>query len=458
MSDRTSTDEAPLQVRSAAAVGRAVPSLALVLLADAAVIWAAWAGGWSVLAVVLACVIDGLADGLFAWLRARASFAAGSATDTRDQVLVREFIKTYLIVVGAQALIAYMVFSGMLLKPGGEAPVEPGAAFVTWQFWAVVGGLVVARAFMYWWDFVRGGEADVIPPEAAVAEPLRRLFVLQFGMLAGGLRGVLAVRLGPRRPRGAAGGQDGRRPRAGRPRAPARGAYHGGRGGGRRAARLQPHRAAEARPAGRPQAPPVTRRGRPRRPRRPRRRSCLARSGALWYRHTTMRYVGRSPPGATRVQRRRALPTSGLRGLIAPRVARRSTIHRSMGAMHAPTGRCSICEGVLEVSAQERETANVGAGLWKATGMWAWILFRISGLVLVVYLFVHISVISPGRVARASTLDSFLRRSTTRSWWSSTLAPGGGGALPRAERRAHHPHGLRDRHHSGTRSCSGSAW
>ncbi len=34
------------------------------------------------------------------------------------------------------------------------------------------------------------------------------------------------------------------------------------------------------------------------------------------------------------------------------------------------------------MSAQERETANVGAGLWKGLGMWAWILFRISGLVL----------------------------------------------------------------------------
>ena len=86
-----------------------------------------------------------------------------------------------------QAIIAYMVFSGMLLKPGGKAPVHPGAPFVTWQFWAVVGGLVVARAFMYWWDFVRGGEAQVIPPEAVVADPLRRLFVLQFGILAGGL-------------------------------------------------------------------------------------------------------------------------------------------------------------------------------------------------------------------------------------------------------------------------------
>jgi hypothetical protein len=187
VSDRTSTDEAPLQVRSAATLGRAVPSLVLLMLADAAVIWAAWAGEWSVLAVVIACVADGVADGVFAWLRARASFAAGSATDTRDRMLVSEFIKTYLIVVGVQAVIAYMVFAGLLLKPGGKAPVEPGAPFVTWQFWAVVGGLVAARAFMYWWDFVHGGEAHVIPPEAVVAEPLRRLFVLQFGILAGGL-------------------------------------------------------------------------------------------------------------------------------------------------------------------------------------------------------------------------------------------------------------------------------
>lgn len=59
------------------------------------------------------------------------------------------------------------------------------------------------------------------------------------------------------------------------------------------------------------------------------------------------------------------------------------------------------------MSAQERETANVGAGLWKGLGMWAWILFRISGLVLAAYLFVHIWVISQGRVSGAETLDSF---------------------------------------------------
>ncbi len=185
--DDTITDDAALSVPSAAVLGRAAPSFVLILLADAAVLWAAVAGEWSVLAVVIACVIDGLADGVLAWLRARASFAAGSATDARDAVLVREFIKTYLIVVGVQAVVAYMVFGGLLLKPGGEAPVAPGAPFVTWQFWAVVAGLVLVRILTYLWDFVRGGEAEVVPPEAVVSEPLRRLFVLQFGVLAGAL-------------------------------------------------------------------------------------------------------------------------------------------------------------------------------------------------------------------------------------------------------------------------------
>jgi succinate dehydrogenase / fumarate reductase cytochrome b subunit len=60
---------------------------------------------------------------------------------------------------------------------------------------------------------------------------------------------------------------------------------------------------------------------------------------------------------------------------------------------------------VPDLSAKERETANVGAGLWKGIGMWAWILFRISGLVLVVYLFVHLWVISQGRVGGAESLN-----------------------------------------------------
>ncbi|HZL65360.1 MAG TPA: succinate dehydrogenase, cytochrome b556 subunit [Thermoleophilia bacterium] len=61
------------------------------------------------------------------------------------------------------------------------------------------------------------------------------------------------------------------------------------------------------------------------------------------------------------------------------------------------------------MSAKERETANVGAGLWKGTGMWAWMLFRISGLILVFYLFVHVWVISQGRLGGAGTMNSFFK-------------------------------------------------
>jgi succinate dehydrogenase / fumarate reductase cytochrome b subunit len=62
------------------------------------------------------------------------------------------------------------------------------------------------------------------------------------------------------------------------------------------------------------------------------------------------------------------------------------------------------------LSSKPRETANVGAGLWKATGMWAWVLFRVSGLVLVLYLFVHIGVISTGRFGEdGNTLNSIMK-------------------------------------------------
>jgi len=64
-------------------------------------------------------------------------------------------------------------------------------------------------------------------------------------------------------------------------------------------------------------------------------------------------------------------------------------------------------EGVPILSAKERDTANVGAGLWKGVGMWAWVLFRISGLVLVAYLFVHIWVISHGRTSAESLNNLF---------------------------------------------------
>lgn len=56
------------------------------------------------------------------------------------------------------------------------------------------------------------------------------------------------------------------------------------------------------------------------------------------------------------------------------------------------------------MSGKPRETANVGAGLWKATGMWAWLLFRISGLILVFYLGAHIIVISTGRFDKLNDL------------------------------------------------------
>ncbi|MCX8033397.1 MAG: succinate dehydrogenase, cytochrome b556 subunit [Thermoleophilia bacterium] len=56
-----------------------------------------------------------------------------------------------------------------------------------------------------------------------------------------------------------------------------------------------------------------------------------------------------------------------------------------------------------------RELANVGAGLWKATGMWAWLLFRISGLVLVFYLIAHIFVTSTVRWGKkGETFDSIM--------------------------------------------------
>lgn len=46
----------------------------------------------------------------------------------------------------------------------------------------------------------------------------------------------------------------------------------------------------------------------------------------------------------------------------------------------------------------------MGAGLWKATGMWAWLLFRISGLILVFYLGAHIIVISTGQFDKLNDL------------------------------------------------------
>lgn len=50
---------------------------------------------------------------------------------------------------------------------------------------------------------------------------------------------------------------------------------------------------------------------------------------------------------------------------------------------------------------------NVGSGNWKGVGMWAWLLHRISGLVILGYLFVHIDVISQGRFGAAGFDEMF---------------------------------------------------
>lgn len=57
------------------------------------------------------------------------------------------------------------------------------------------------------------------------------------------------------------------------------------------------------------------------------------------------------------------------------------------------------------------ETANIGAGLWKGTGMWAWLLFRISGLILVLYLAAHIIIISTGQWGSFDRVMNYMDKS-----------------------------------------------
>ena len=166
---------------------RAAPGILLVALVSLAPLWGVLAQDWSVLAVAFVYVADGVADGLTFWLRARRAQGAISDESAKDRVLVSEFVRTYFVVVAAMALVLYMVFSGRLLKPGGGVPEGVYQPFATWQFWAVVASFVAVRWFIYWWDWVRGGEAAFMPPAGVVAAPLRRLFVLQFGVLVGGL-------------------------------------------------------------------------------------------------------------------------------------------------------------------------------------------------------------------------------------------------------------------------------
>lgn len=179
--------EVAVKVASAATLARAIPSLLAIVAGALMPLWGVLALGWSVLAVVFVAVADGAAAGLFAWLRVRGARGGAAHEAASDRVLVREFVRTYFTVVAAMVMVAFMVFSGRLVRPGGEAPQEPYAAFATWQFWGVIAAAVAVRAFVYWWDWGRGGEAAFMPPAAVVSEPLRRLFVLQFGVLAAGL-------------------------------------------------------------------------------------------------------------------------------------------------------------------------------------------------------------------------------------------------------------------------------
>ena len=179
--------DAPSAPPAGTTLKRALPGVLLIAVVSLAPLWGVLAQDWSVLAVVFVYVADGVADGLTFWLRARRAQGAVSDEDAKDRVLVSEFVRTYFVVVAAMAIVLYMVFSGRLLKPGGITPEGVFEPFATWQFWAVVAGFVAVRWFAYWWDWVRGEEAAFMPPAGVVAAPLRRLFVLQFGVLVGGL-------------------------------------------------------------------------------------------------------------------------------------------------------------------------------------------------------------------------------------------------------------------------------
>lgn len=61
------------------------------------------------------------------------------------------------------------------------------------------------------------------------------------------------------------------------------------------------------------------------------------------------------------------------------------------------------------MSVKDRETANVGAGLWKGAGMWAWLFHRVSGVVLALYIFAHIWVISRAAASGADAFDSMFK-------------------------------------------------
>lgn len=185
MPDETHAVAGQPQAQSPAiTLSRALPSLLALGVADLLPLWGVYRLDWSVLAVAYVYVISTVAAGVLG--RRRAKLARGEGS-TDDATLISEFFKTYMTVVIAAALIASMVFTGRLLKPSGGVPDNVFAAFSTWQFWVVAAAGVGAQLVAYAWDFIHSGERDLLPPEAFVSEPLRRLFVLQGVVMVLGL-------------------------------------------------------------------------------------------------------------------------------------------------------------------------------------------------------------------------------------------------------------------------------
>ena len=97
---------------------------------------------------------------------------------------------------------------------------------------------------------------------------------------------------------------------------------------------------------------------------------------------------------------------TGPRGHARPRHAGRGGSDRLIapGARRGLRWRVDDPAGTRKggrLSPVDAAATNVGAGNWKGLGMWAWLLFRIAGIVLVVYLFAHIGVISSAALERA---------------------------------------------------------
>ncbi|MHB0871271.1 MAG: succinate dehydrogenase, cytochrome b556 subunit [Chloroflexota bacterium] len=71
------------------------------------------------------------------------------------------------------------------------------------------------------------------------------------------------------------------------------------------------------------------------------------------------------------------------------------------------------------IQTERAEGRNLNVPLWPAnfrTGMWAYVLHRITGLVLVAYLLMHIMVISSAMVGGKSAFDALLGILQTPFW------------------------------------------